>query len=399
MNEHFECIKSELDLFESPMKQRMIQKGFIEEISPIAMPSKKSDVIEFDIISSDDSYIDPSYVYYCLRGKILNSNDNANDANTIIAPVNNFAQSIFENVSIEFNGKTVQSSSVNYAYRCLLETLLNFGEDTKKSLLQAQLFYKDEADRMDNIIITKTGETEPNSGYLKRFNISSSGKTFEMMAPLHADIFNQCRLILNKVNIKIKFKLSQPSFYLMGDPASKSYFKIDSFKLYIRKIQLNPDVLRRHIEGFRAGGKAIYPIKRIELLSNTISQGVTSASIPNLSNGKLPVRCIFGMIDNTTMTGNYKTNPFNFKHNLISKFCLNVNGNEFPHKALSLNIDNGSYIRSFHSLFTGVDKPVFMTGNNIERLDWTGGYALFAYDLTPDLCSGEYQNVTNTGAI
>lgn len=93
MSEHCECFKSELDLFELPAKQQMIQKGFIHEISPIAAPAKGSDVVEFDIISSDDTYIDPSYIYYSIQGKILSSNDTANADTVCIAPVNNFAQS------------------------------------------------------------------------------------------------------------------------------------------------------------------------------------------------------------------------------------------------------------------------------------------------------------------
>lgn len=105
------------------------------------------------------------------------------------------------------------------------------------------------------------------------------------------------------------------------------------------------------------------------------------------------------MVDNATMTGNYAKNPFNFKHNNLSKLSLNVNGNDFPHEALSLDTDNGTYMGAFHSLFTSIDKPVYKTGNNISRTDWPGGYALIAYDLTPDLCSGDYQNMGNTGTI
>lgn len=390
----YECIKSELDLFEKPSKQRMIQKGFIEELSPISPPSKNSDIIEFDLISSDDSYIDPSYIYYCIRGKINAANGSDNLETVLIAPINNFGHSLFESVLIELNGKVVQSASVNYSYRTYFETLLNYGEDAKKSALQSQLFYKDDADKFD-----KTTLDSPNNGFLSRYNITKASKKFEVMAHLHADIFNQTKLILNKVNMKFKFKISRPEFYLIGDATSKSFFEIESFKLYIRKVQLNPDVITGHIAAFRAGGKAIYPIKRVELLKNTIASGVTSADISNLTNGKLPVRCIFAMADNNTMTGVYNKNPFNFKHNNIKTFCLNVNGNEVPHKALTIDASNGEYIRAYHSLFSGIDKPVFVTGNNIERTDWTGGYAIFAFDLTPDLCSGDYQNISNTGTV
>lgn len=85
----------------------------------------------------------------------------------------------------------------------MIETLLNYGEDCKSSLLQSQLYYKDEAGKMDSFITANADNQTPNSGFVNRFTISKGGKSFEVIAPLHADIFNLCRLILNKVNIKI----------------------------------------------------------------------------------------------------------------------------------------------------------------------------------------------------
>jgi len=46
----------------------------------------------------------------------------------------------------------------------MLETLLSYGEDAKKSQLTLELFYKDDAGRMDETIIEESGGQLPNSG-------------------------------------------------------------------------------------------------------------------------------------------------------------------------------------------------------------------------------------------
>jgi len=45
----------------------------------------------------------------------------------------------------------------------MLETLLSYGEDAKKSQLSAELFYKDDAGNMEETIIAAAGNRPDNS--------------------------------------------------------------------------------------------------------------------------------------------------------------------------------------------------------------------------------------------
>ena len=77
-----------------------------------------------------------------------------------------------------------------------------------------------------------------------------------------------------------------------------------------------------------------------------------------------------------------------------------VDGQSSPYyKPLEFNFGENEYIRAYYSLFENIDKPVFATGNDISRTDYPNGYSLFAFDLTPDLCSGDQFNLIKTGNL
>jgi hypothetical protein len=52
-----------------------------------------------------------------------------------------------------------------------------------------------------------------------------------------------------------------------------------------------------------------------------------------------------------------------------------------------------------YTLFEGIDKPVFMNGNHINRQEYAHGYTLFVFDISPDLCSGDHFNLLRSGNL
>ena len=98
----------------------------------------------------------------------------------------------------------------------MLETLLSYGEDAKKSQLTSELFYKDEAGKMDETVIVADGGHQPNSGLQKRRAFVAESREFDMIGRVHGDMFSQERYLLNEVGMKIKLVRSKDAFCLMG---------------------------------------------------------------------------------------------------------------------------------------------------------------------------------------
>jgi hypothetical protein len=51
------------------------------------------------------------------------------------------------------------------------------------------------------------------------------------------------------------------------------------------------------------------------------------------------------------------------------------------------------------SLFSGTGKLNKDDGNNIDRSEYPNGYALYAFDLSPDLAEDDHFNLTRQGGV
>ena len=49
--------------------------------------------------------------------------------------------------------------------------------------------------------------------------------------------------------------------------------------------------------------------------------------------------------------------------------------------------NNPKYIEAYTTLFSGTGKMYYDVGNDISREEFPNGYAIYAFDLTPDMCS------------
>ena len=169
-------------------------------------------------------------------------------------------------MDISLNGTLITQSTNTYPYRAILETLLSYGEDAKKSQLTSALFYKDEASRMDSVEVGDDAAAR-NDGLMKRRFIARQSREFDMMGRLHADIFFQDRYMLNEVGVKIKLVRSKNAFCVIRD----AKVVITHASLFVRKVKLLPSVFLTHAKTLERG-TAKYPIRRVVCKSFAVHQ-------------------------------------------------------------------------------------------------------------------------------
>jgi hypothetical protein len=394
-----ECTKSELDLLLTPYTQTAILSGKWIEIK-----SKSQLVdgpVEFDVPGVGENYYDlaNSYVYFVTSISTNHLTDGTSVKKVNVAPVNLFLHSMFSQLDITLGDETITQSTNLYPYRAMFETLLNYSQDAKESYLGNSLFYKDTAGKMEY------ADYASNSGFVKRKELTLD-KQFELMGRLHADIFMQDRYMLNNVPISITLTRNKPEFCLLGPleyipsggSATKLTYKVNIHvaSLFIRQVTLNPDVLIGHAMALEKT-TAKYPIKRVEMKNVGISASNSTFS-QNLHSGIMPQRVVIGFIDAKALTGHYEKYPFNFHHFKIKEIELKVNDKSVPFNKVMTDFDSQKTLQGYHSLFTGIDK--LQEGNFITREDYNkGGYNLFAYDLTSDLCSGAHLDLIENGTL
>ena len=87
------------------------------------------------------------------------------DGGSKVAPVNFFLHSLYGQLDIDLNGKTISDESSTYPYRAYLETLLSYREEAMSTHLTSP-FYKDTACKMDESDRTKAN-ADANPGLKK----------------------------------------------------------------------------------------------------------------------------------------------------------------------------------------------------------------------------------------
>ena len=106
---------------------------------------------------------------------------------------------------------------------------------------------------------------------------------------------------------------------------------------------------------------------------------------------------VVGMVDNEAFNGNFRHNPFNFKRFSLTETSLYLDGQQFGIKPIEIYFTNHLFVRAYLGLFTGTGKENRDEGNDISRTDFENGYALYAFNLSPDLGEDDHFNLTRQG--
>ena len=435
------CDKSEVDLFRVPPTQQSLERGRWIDYAPLSSVENANSAITF-LIAGTDEYIDLSKTILTVTGKItkkdgtskLDGNDQSN-----VAPVNNFLHSLFRQVDVYLNGKQVTPAMGTYAYRSYIETLLNYDVSAKQSQFSSALYYKDTAGQMekagalaslktfsyqkpggnnnvgidasDKLYVPESG----NVGFAKRHQFIKNGNRFVLSGPIFSDIFMTDRLLLNMMDLKVVLNRSSDAFSLMeigNSPGIEPKVQLTDVVLKVRKVKVDQSI-SDGVERMLKQTPALYPIRRVECKILTIPANQPNTRQDNIFSGIIPNSFVVGLVHVDASTGEYGKNPYNFQHFGVTSVSLTANGQEIPFKLLTLKYPkdaNGKidpandteldFDEAYNTLFSGTGKIYSNAGWDITREDYPGGYALYAFDLTPDMCkSADYFNTVQRGSL
>ena len=367
-------LNSGLDLYSVPATDTSLLHGARwVEYSPL-VPGV--DPIEFSIPKGTTSFIDLSKTQLLVELQILKDTGEDIDVETV-GLINNPLHSMIKQLSIRLNGTLITEQSDTYAYRAYIESLLNYTKSEKETFLTSSLFYKDTAGNMDEPDPTKAGG-DKNLGLFKRSQYTLKSNIVGLIGTPFCDIFQTDRFLVPKVEVKIKINLNSNEFLLMSSVADEQV-KIVSAKLRVRHVNVTPSVDMKLSQAM-----VKYPLRTVSTHLKTLTNGVMSESFSNIfNNGVIPERLIIGLVTNKAYNGDYSLNPFNFGLFALKELKLTVNNAEIPETAIDLSTPTG-LLKGYNSIFAGDGTMHRGSGNDINRDEWSKGYGLFVYDLTPD---------------
>ena len=420
------CVSSELDLFARPPYQTSILSSRYVEYTPSVNFEKGRSPINVKIVGTKGEYIDLSNIYVYIRASIVNKSTGASITESDeIAPINYIHNTMFKQVDVYLDKKLV-SVPCDYAYRSYIESLLNFGKESKQSHLEASLWYKDKAELMDSVqfkataastsstgsatasILNKMDQnkrrkrdvltTDLNDGLIIRRS-AFQNKTCELYGQFHVDIFNIEKYLLDEINLEMNFVKNDDKFCLIGKEGYE--LQINDFIVNVRKIKISDKVLLAHAMALERSN-AIYPITRVNVQARTINQNVLSDKFENLISGPLPKRIVIGMVESEAYNGSLTKNPFNFQNFSLKELNVTIDGEQLPYQPFQFNYTdskNPSHVRGYYSLFQGIKNSI-LNGNDISFDDYANGYHLIALDLSQDGClNTDHFNPEKTGNL
>lgn len=374
-----ESASSALDLWALPGSQTGVLEGNYMHYQPVA-PLEDSSCVEFNVTPSANEYLDLAHCMLYVKCKIVASNgsDITEAAKADVGPVNNLLHSMWSQCDVLLNNKLVSQSGHAYHYRAYLSNLLNYGMEAKDGHLTTGLWYEDTAGKHDD-------KTEANIGFAKRKTLTENSKTLELLGGIHSDIFNQEKYLLNNVHLQLKLYRAKDSFALMS--SSNEKLKLLEARFIVRKVKIAPEVLLAHMKALDVSPCKM-PISRVDLKSYTMTAGVANKTI-ELGSGPIPKRVVLGMVSNKRFNGDHSLSPFKFEDFKINFLVAYVDSQQVPSQPLTPDFAKGLYLESYYTLFTGTGIHFGDTGNAISRLDYPGGYTLWAFDFTPCLTASQ----------
>ena len=357
---------SALDLFTVPPTNVTYNGYRLVEINPT---SESITPIEF-VIPGSREYIDFSRSYFRMD-LILKKTDGGNvvaASQRWLAP--NAFHTIIKQPSIYVNGTLTNEQTDTNAYKAYLETILNYGTEDEETILKPQGYYSalnhpgndltaNQIDITHNDYKSLTVKRKKAvDGLLEMKDKTIDGKTIQLFGMPHADLFNTGRLLIPGVDLKMRFTLNDPKFFMNGLTAVATDIRLQAgdlkMKFYACMVKVRSDIYNEiAVARLKNNREVFYPTVRSEVRTYTLQNDHTTFTATDVFSGRVPDRVVVGLVYQEAFSGNYAYNPFNFPKFEVTSIKQIVEGEEYPYQALELNEDNGQLdMAGYHRLIS-----------------------------------------------
>ena len=380
--------KSEaIGLFKVPGTQTDIESGHWDIIKP-TQSLDNATVVEFTAPDGPfftdlaNSFIKIQFSVSTTAGAAIAANE--------LSFINLIAHTLWNKVNLYVSGEDVTDDNRYYPYSSMILTLLG---KNKSWLPSGQLegFYKDTATYMDNY-------AGANAGFVSRRTLIAAaavGNTptiVEVVMRPYIGAFQHHRLIPDRTEIRLELHRAKDSFALIHNDVAGATIKLHSVLLNLRRVKLSDNTFTQ-INDTLICEHALYPITCFRVFSESFKSEAIDFS--GILKGSIPTHVYIGFVSTAAMQGSNKLNPFNFQNLGLTRLQVSAAGTNFPRRELEPHFSGQALVgtqvaREYHRLLEITHKINGPEGLMFSMADYCGGYALYSFDLTPDLDSGHW---------
>ena len=361
--------------------------------------------IEFNIGANSQRYIDLKNIKLYLKVKLVKS-DGGNISDDDKVTFSNYPIcSLFQQVDLYLQQQLVCSSGTGYAYRGMLDVLLENDRDDMTGILRQGLYFRESSGSMDSTELIVSNNQSVNAGFVERKAFTKGSTTVELQGKLHADLCRQERVLLNAVQVTFKLTQSREPFRIMrpapseGDTAQEYKVQILNATLKVPMIKPTPAMLLGISSGLKIS-PALYPFERTEIKTVSIPSGQGSWAVDNLFLSRIPKRLVVAMVSESAYTGTYSKNPFNFTNFKLTYMCLTIDGSCVPSRAIQMDFDKDIYLDAYYTLFSIAQDEIAgkpRKTSTITREEYPKGHMCICFNIDGSSYGDEYINPQTFG--
>lgn len=338
---------------------------FLEKCYPSFTPVSDYNVLEFNIPASSLYYTQLNDSYLYLRLRCVDKDNKVLGTASKCAPTNGIFSALFSNIELQLNGVNITNGSNMYSYAAHIQRLLSCDESSKNKLL-TEHYYPESSET----------DVSASSDTYKALLKLNKDHVFECYSKIYSGLFNCDRLISPNISIKIRMRLSNPSFYLLDDdPASGQAYTnkiqvLDSF-LDLKRQIINSRVSGMHEQIWNKGQAFKFPITDFDCTSFTVPTGSLTFTSESLFSF-LPNVLVLGLVSSKAFTGTPSKSPFRFNHFSLNSASALVNSEQYYFVDPKLNIDEKQFLRTYRHLLNINDGEKENTNISIDQFTKQG---------------------------
>ena len=296
---------------------------------------------------------------------------------------------MWSQVDLTLQHTTIKSLGPYYAYKSIIDTILNSTVDDDNRKDRLSLYVKD---RGGNIGSTDASSLD-NISLRIRDAFISGGQLLDMMGDLQLDFIKQDRLLIDGIPIKIKMIPARDVFTLMSKTGVTEEYslKLVKISLDICYNHIAPNIIQAHKNVLQMNN-ALYPTQRSVINTFRVDKGYESArSNSNLFLSQIPDKIYLFMVQTKAYEGSRDTKPCHFQHfggNLIA-YLLNNRG--IPSQPLKPNFKTKNYVDCYSVLFRDGKSP------NLSYEEFRKGIAIFEIAIAAEPDNSNIQSMRQSG--
>ena len=365
---------AEINLFEMPaLTNTYVSEDYID-YRPRSANLNSGANIEYVIPPSISQFTSLRDTRHHVRVQILHADSSKLDVDEVVGFVQWPAVSIFDSCMVSLNQQLVScTGGLDHGFRGIIQALLDRHRFEKDTALQAGLYVKDTANKMNDFVSQDTG-------FMERWQYVAGSEPVDLVAPIISDVAEQSRLLLPNLEISLSFHPASASFCLCTAAREAEYrvHILDSF-LRVKRKTAQPAVLLALSSALELT-PAVYPYMKTEMRKFLSLHSFTQES---LFESQVPSHMVIGFVKADAVAGDLHSNPYCFETAGINSINLFLDDKPVT-PGFKLDYSRTTYLQSdfmdgFQSLYSESSDESDLPSSycDITRSDYAQGFTLY----------------------